>query len=573
MIGVVLYHIGLGFPGGYVGVDVFFVISGYLITGIIVKDLYNGTFSMLDFWVRRIRRILPAVIVTVVASLVIGYLLLPSFEGLAKSSIATTLMVSNMYFWRSPGYFDAASDMQPLLHTWSLAIEEQFYVIFPLILLILFRYINKHTFSVVCLVAGGSLALSCWALVYKPQSCFYLLPTRAWELMAGAGIALMSQPKKTSRIVDEVCACLGVMMIVATMTFYDALTPFPGWMAIPPVAGSAIFIWANLNRQTYAGKLLSMRPLVFIGLVSYSFYLWHWPILVFLKHIVIDVNLAWKMAVLIGSMLLSVLSWKYVETPFRRKGVLSKRSSAFAFAALSSVAVLLMITILDKKRVKADRFNDGLTMLRTDLTRADYQDNETIFIVSDLNEDVAEKMPIFFVWGDSHADMLLHTIGRSARRHGLRGLAHMSHKLPVTGLMRRWKSDDIAHNKDMLRLVINSGTKNLILIARWSLYIDGDPSTEKPNAFYSEGLMKKNDNESEIHLSRSVDLLAEHLEMMARQLQSHGVTIWLIEQIPESNNVLHAHHFYMANKYSHLNSMPEQYTISERDHNQRQANV
>ena len=252
-------------------------------------------------------------------------------------------MAANVFFWLdNMSYFAEASDMKPLLHTWSLAVEEQFYVVFPLLLSLLSKHLRKYTLPIIILIGVLSLALSCWALMHKPGANFFLLPTRAWELLAGAGIALMANQKERSRITAEVAAWLGLLMIAASMLFYNAETPFPGWAAIPPVAGSAIFIWANGRQQTSAGQLLSFRPVVFIGLISYSLYLWHWPILVFIKHVIIDISLPWKLGILIVSLILSVLSWKWVETPFRRKGFLSKRSSAFAFAALSTIGLLLM---------------------------------------------------------------------------------------------------------------------------------------------------------------------------------------------------------------------------------------
>ena len=277
-------------------------------------------------------------------------------------------MAANVFFWLdNMSYFAEASDMKPLLHTWSLAVEEQFYVVFPLLLSLLSKHLRKYTLPIIILIGVLSLALSCWALMHKPEANFFLLPTRAWELLAGAAIALMANQKETSRKTAEVAAWLGLLMIAAAMLFYDAQTPFPGWAAIPPVAGSALFIWANGRQQTSAGQLLSFKPVVFIGLISYSLYLWHWPILVLTKHVIIDISLPWKLGILMISLILSILSWKWVEAPFRRKGFLSKRSSAFGFAALSTVGLLLMSATIWKMNGLPDRYDD-FVLLREDIS-------------------------------------------------------------------------------------------------------------------------------------------------------------------------------------------------------------
>ena len=259
VIGVVLCHIGLGFPGGYVGVDVFFVISGYLITGIIVKDLRAGTFSMLDFWVRRIRRILPAVTVMVVVSLILGYFILEAeqFKALAESSIAQSLMAVNIFFWLdNMSYFAETSEMKPLLHTWSLAVEEQFYVVFPLFLSLLSKHLRRYTLPIIIFIGASSLALSCWALMHKPES--QLLPASHAGLGAAGRSSYRIDGQSKGNVTEN---SRGGGMVRAAddrwrrCSIYDAQTPFPGWAAIPPVAGSALFIWANGRRANKCGAI------------------------------------------------------------------------------------------------------------------------------------------------------------------------------------------------------------------------------------------------------------------------------------------------------------------------------
>jgi peptidoglycan/LPS O-acetylase OafA/YrhL len=583
VIGVVLYHVGLGFPGGYVGVDVFFVISGYLITGIIMKDLHRGTFSMLDFWVRRIRRILPAVTATVIACLILGYLILEAedYEALAKSSVAQSLMAANIFFWLdNMSYFAEASDMKPLLHTWSLAVEEQFYVIFPLFLSLLSKRMRKYTLPAIICIGVGSLALSCWGVIHKPGANFFLLPTRAWELMVGAGIALMPKQKDISGKVAELGAWMGLVMIAAAMFLYDAKTPFPGWTAILPVAGSGFFIWSNNERQTSAGKILALRPLVFVGLISYSFYLWHWPILVFTKHVITDDNLSWKLAVLLVSLIVSIASWKYVETPFRKKGVLCSRSSVFKFAAVSSISLILISSIIWRVNGLPGRYDGDLDLFAEDVT---WKGSEYVGIEKEpvnigllsASDELAAK-PDFVVWGDSHAQVIAFAIDKVAAKHRLKGACYINHsRIPVAGLTTARFSDHITYTELVIKLILESKARNVILVARWSDPIEGKNAAELASAQqkFPSGLMEQGDRISDMSPERTAELLTKHLESTARQLKSKGITVWLIKQVPESNNVSTASEFYRAKRFTYLNDMPAQYTILRNDHERRQMRV
>ena len=575
VIGVVLYHIGLGFPGGYVGVDVFFVISGYLITGIIAKDLRAETFSMLDFWVRRIRRIFPAVTVTVFVSLILGYFILEAeqFKALAESSIAQSLMAANVFFWLdNMSYFAEASDMKPLLHIWSLAVEEQFYVVFPLLLLLLSKHLRKYTLPIIIFIGFLSLVVSCWALMHKPGANFFLLPTRAWELLAGAAIALMANQKEMSLKTAEMAAWLGLLMIAAAMLFYNAQTPFPGWTAIPPVAGTAIFIWANGRQQTSAGQLLSFRPVVFIGLISYSLYLWHWPLLVFTKHVIIDVNLPWKLSILTLSLIVSILSWKYVETPFRKKALLLKKSSVFTFALLST-ACLLLISIVILKGGLPSRHCD-LLLLEEDINwnGNDYCNEATPYVY--IGSEGIDDIPSFCLWGDSHAMAMVATVDKCARKYGLKGIAHTHHsRIPLTGVITDSLRDHDIYSEDVFKFIVNSGVRHVFLVARWSARIEGQNDAElklpRPE-FRTAGLMAPGGNVLEMNPDRTSDLLFENLKLMSHRFKKHDIRVWLIKQVPESNNTETASEFYLAKRFSLLNRMPQQYTTTIESHARRQ---
>lgn len=290
VLAVVLFHAGISsISGGFVGVDVFFVISGFLITTIIVKEIRRGDFSLTVFYERRIRRILPAFFVVMLFSAVVAYsLLLPQdFENFGKSLVAASLSVSNLLFWRESGYFDSTAELKPLLHTWSLGVEEQFYLFFPLLLMFIARFFKQRWTLWIVLIAFSSLLLSAWGAKHQPSATFYLLPTRAWELALGGLLAMGGVPPIHQRFWREIEALLGLGLIVWGISALTPESSFPGLNALYPCLGAALVIHAGSSGPSMVGNVLSWRPLVLIGLISYSLYLWHWPLLVFAKYYLI----------------------------------------------------------------------------------------------------------------------------------------------------------------------------------------------------------------------------------------------------------------------------------------------
>ena len=286
VLAVLFFHADIGCGGGYVGVDVFFVISGYLITGLILKDLDGGQFQLVKFWERRVRRILPAVAVVLLACLATGWFLLFSldFKELGESVLAQALLVSNIYFWRESGYFAQAAEMKPLLHTWSLAVEEQFYLLFPFLLIAFKRFSRKSLVPGILLLCCISFSLSVYCSYRHASVNFYFLPTRAWELLLGSFLAAIPAQRTSTRWLTESLSSGGLLAILCAVFFYGPDTRFPGISALLPCVGAALIIWANDHTLTCVGKLLAIRPVVFIGLISYSLYLWHWPMLVFASY-------------------------------------------------------------------------------------------------------------------------------------------------------------------------------------------------------------------------------------------------------------------------------------------------
>lgn len=345
---VVAFHAGIErLSGGFTGVDVFFVISGFLITKIIldeINDPAGNRFSILEFYKRRILRILPALSVVALATALAAWaIMLPNeFRAAGKSIVATALFLSNVYFWRTSGYFADAAELKPLLHTWSLAVEEQFYVFFPILLMIVARFLGRRFLFWIGLMVAASLAL-CVALTPKdPTTAFFLLPTRIWELGLGALIAAGGVPRVGSERARGLLAWAGIGLIAFGVLALSEADPFPGWNALYPVLGAGLVI--AYGAGTSAGALLSTAPLVYVGRISYSLYLWHWPVIVFYR-------LAWKNVfgpldiafVIALSWLLADLSYRLVEQPFRTRSIRLLPAPRVVLAGVACLAGFLAL--------------------------------------------------------------------------------------------------------------------------------------------------------------------------------------------------------------------------------------
>ncbi|MDP4547780.1 acyltransferase family protein [Marinobacter sp. MDS2] len=340
---VILFHAGFSwFSGGYVGVDVFFVISGYLITTILIDELDKGSFSITRFYERRAKRILPALLfISALCIPFAWFLLLPEqFKDFSQALISIAIFSSNILFWRKEDYFAQDAEENPLLHTWSLAVEEQFYIFFPVLLLLLWRFGRNPVFLTLVIFSFFSLILSEWASKTHPSANFYLLPTRAWELGAGAICAfILSKGKKYG---NNTLSSFGFLLILIPVIIYDENTPFPSFFALPPVIGaSLIIIFGNLDGITK--RILSTRILVSLGLISYSAYLWHQPIFAFARVQSFEPLPYTTMALLsLASLVLAWLTWKFVETPFRNRKTSYFRTSKQVLL-VSACSMLIVI--------------------------------------------------------------------------------------------------------------------------------------------------------------------------------------------------------------------------------------
>jgi peptidoglycan/LPS O-acetylase OafA/YrhL len=339
---VIFFHAGFQvFSGGFVGVDVFFVISGYLITSIILEEKQAGKFSLINFYERRARRILPALFVVMFTSLLLAWLfLLPGdMKIFSQSLVAISGYVSNIFFWRATGYFAPTAETNPLLHTWSLAVEEQYYLLFPIFLSMIWKLRKQWILGLLALVAIISFEIAQWGSLNQPTPNYYLLPSRAWELLIGSLIAFYlftkdSNKNKTEKI-GQLLSLIGLLLIIYAVCAFDKQTPFPGSYALIPTIGTALIILFT-TPQTIVGNLLGRKFLVGIGLISYSTYLWHQPLFAFARYNSIEEPSKVILGGLAGvSLVLGYFSWKYVETPFRNRERI-KRNQIFLFGALCS---------------------------------------------------------------------------------------------------------------------------------------------------------------------------------------------------------------------------------------------
>jgi peptidoglycan/LPS O-acetylase OafA/YrhL len=484
---VLLFHAGLDvFRGGFIGVDVFFVISGYLITSIIHTDLQHRRFSTQKFYARRVCRIFPGLFAVFVSTLIAAYLLLMPEEliSFAKSLRSAVFFVSNIFFMRHLGYFDTPSENHPLLHTWSLSVEEQFYIFFPLLLRIALR---KEKF--LPLACAGltviSFVLSCWATVHSPKSAFYLLPTRAWELLFGSVLALGLVPEVKSRPLHEAFGMGGLALIALGVFGYSRQTPFPGFHALVPCAGAALLIYSGSVRPTWATRILGSKPLVFGGLISYSLYLWHWPLLVFMRLNQPDRPDGFQIFIwLIGSIAVSILSWKYIETPFRGPNMFSSDKKLFSMALvlMTLFAGLTFYFESDhglRSRLPAEvvRVYNGLRDVSP--RRTTCHDDPELKEVTSYDEKCLEgdlsSAPKIAVWGDSFAVELAYAIGELAKR-AQTSIVHISFSScpPVISERLNLGTDCLRHNEKILKhLEKADNIKKIVLIANYDAY----PST------------------------------------------------------------------------------------------------
>jgi peptidoglycan/LPS O-acetylase OafA/YrhL len=491
IISVLMFHANMQpFSGGYVGVDVFFVISGYLITTILAAELEQGTYSIVSFYERRARRILPALFAMLAVTLPFGYMLLNPADLVyfAKSLLGSVLFLANITSYLQSGYFDAASDVKPLMHLWSLAIEEQYYVVFPLLLAAIWRLRLIKVFLAILLCSLTSLGIAEFKLDKDISSAFFYLHSRAWELGVGALLALSMMPQLEARLkfevpltVRQLLAFLGLAMIIFSIVGFGPGTRFPGASALVPTVGAALVI-ACATQHTLVGRLLGTRYLVGVGLISYSAYLWHQPIFAFVRyqspnHLSTPV----LYALILLTLGVAYLSWRFVEAPFRQKGRMTRKTIAIislvGIVFFSAIAIISnakqgfperypkeFSSAFDPPKVKEGKF--------CDFKKLDGFEGLDACVFGDVG-----ATSVVLLYGDSHASSLLGELDEEFKTHHVKGLRvrlqGCDHSIPgmVSGPITNTSADlprVCLRDFDKLLAYLRAYAEGIVVSVRWT---------------------------------------------------------------------------------------------------------
>lgn len=482
VLAVLFYHADIGCGGGYSGVDVFFVLSGFLITGILVKEIKAGTFTYLAFWKRRALRLLPALAAMSLVTAVIGYwILLPSdLTDLGGALIAQPLLLSNVYFSQviNGGYFGDPAEKRPLLHTWSLNVEEQFYLVFPLLLVYLYRhkYFRGNVHQALTSIFVGSLFLSIVMTPYKEAISYFTLPTRAWELALG-GLLVFIPDGKISNIGREAAAWLGLGLIGYSVFFYDDQTLFPGWAALLPCLGTALLIFTGSPGQStiLSRRLLSNPILVGIGLLSYSLYLWHWPIVSYSKYVgLVSVKSRWLG--LFVTFCLGYLSWRLIEKPFQAMKRKANGKLVLGLVLLYALTSAGVGTLYWTQRGFPDSWSEQARILVTAIDDRWYEFNLSLKgDAEDTSGRLGTDTPLssFVLWGDSHAMAYSPAVDELGKQMGLSGLVVTTIGTPpVFDCEMLSESERKIWEKAVLDALATTPSRVVLLSARWQFYRD-----------------------------------------------------------------------------------------------------
>ena len=546
---VIFFHAGFQtFSGGFVGVDIFFVISGYLITSIILAEMEAGTFTLANFYERRARRILPALFVVMALCLPFAWLwLLPQdMQSFSQSLVAVSAFASNVLFWRTSGYFDTAAELKPLLHTWSLAVEEQYYLLFPLFVLLTWRFGKTWILKSLVVVFIISLASAHWGATNKPIFTFFLLPTRGWELLIGGFIAFyfsLGHKQLSHKWLNELGSLIGVVLIAYSIFSFDSKTPFPSLYTLVPTFGAALIIFFT-TPQTNTGKLLGSKIFVGVGLISYSAYLYHQPLLAFAKHRSIDEPSSLLIGLLIAATFcLAYFSWRFVEAPFRKKQRIN-RKQLFTFCVLASFAFALIGLIGHFNKGHTGRFDEITLLAITKLADVNQTsecyatDDKWIAPESSCVKGDKNKIQVALL-GDSHANAIAYELGNSLVANGI-GMRQLTYDgcPPIFDVYRVDSGSKCYLYSDATYNFIaqNKSITHIVFSSRWTLWLNDFGFNNKEGGVesahhwvdvVSEGNWQHNKDEKRRELLKSIYVKS------IRKYMDLGRKVVLIYQVPE----------------------------------------
>jgi peptidoglycan/LPS O-acetylase OafA/YrhL len=545
VIPVILFHIDIGlFTGGYVGVDVFFVISGFLIANILLSDIREDRFSVIRFYERRIRRIFPALFGVLIFSTIAAYFIkFPNdLESFGESLLYTALFSSNYYFMSEGGYFAAPAETMPLLHMWSLSVEEQFYILFPIFLYAMMRYYNKWRAYIVLFLIFMSASYSIYLVSHFPDDAFFSTLSRGWQLLLGAALSILARKSPINQRLAELLSFLGLSLILYCVFFYSSTTPFPGSAALLPCVGTALIIFAGKNNSCAVNRILSTNLFRFPGLISYSLYLWHWPVLVFYGMYSLEpLSALEKVFLLVCVGLISWASWKYIELPFRSRQLLARQKPLFAVGAGVMLISAICGGVLVVSEGLPQRYSPTLNRILA--TENDEPTNEQMacknmrradgfeFRVCPVGKNVNATATVV-VWGDSHAKALLPAIESSASRFGKNGVY-----IGRGGCLSLFGAHQIRQGKDrciqnaeafLAYITEHPEIEQVIVISRWAMYAMGEPyRNEMGNTVYI-----RDKETEELSLEENKRVFARAFRRTMDTLSGLGKKIAVVAQVP-----------------------------------------
>jgi peptidoglycan/LPS O-acetylase OafA/YrhL len=482
VMSVVLNHAGIAlFSGGYIGVDIFFVISGYLITTILIRDIDANEFSIAGFYERRIRRIYPALFATLFFTIVVTLILYDSQSLMAfsKSVVATTFFFSNLHFWTESGYFEGEAQLKPLLHTWSLAVEEQYYIFFPLLVMLIGRFFRPKISHILTGIALLSFGWNIYELKTDPSGAFYFAHLRAWELLIGSILALNPITNDARPVIRNLLSVIGLGMIIVPIFLYSENTIFPGFAAAIPAFGTALIIYSGIKSPTFINKLLSLPPFVFIGLISYSLYLWHWPLTKFTTYYAIEkLTRPERILLLIVIFIVATLSWQFIEKPLRTKKPHTKRYSIFLYATVvMTVTAAVGFFIYSNKGFPNQENLDQASYKNQveEYRECDFGNTANAGVLKFCPLGANTQEPSFLLWGDSHAGAQAKAIQLSASQNGVTGmLTYDSGCPPLIGIEKDKNKECVDYDNMIIEYIENHPELNTVLLAgRWASYAEG----------------------------------------------------------------------------------------------------
>jgi peptidoglycan/LPS O-acetylase OafA/YrhL len=558
VVPVLLFHAGSEFvSGGYVGVDIFFVISGFLITSLLLNDLDNGQFSIARFYERRARRILPALTVVLLSVTAAACATYPPSElaEFGRRLLWTSFFASNFYFWSATDYFAPQAETIELVHMWSLAVEEQFYIFFPLGLWALAIQVKRRWHApLVAAAIALSLALSIYATSTSPLAAFYLTPFRAWELLLGSLLALRVLPPLPGRL-PALASLGGAGLIMVSLLTFSRATAFPGAAALLPCVGAGLIIYAGqTNRVTPVGKLLSTKPFVAIGLISYSLYLWHWPLLVMPSLYLMRPLTSWEAAgALVLATILAFLSWRFVERPFRRHRRAEEKSppstrralvaaSGTVLAAAALGALLVGTSGLPGRVSHEVRAIERAAMSAKEVFQRDDAES-CINGFENFNDRCAGKEASVVVWGDSHA--VQHMPGlravagdRRVVRYGVGGCPPLlgvsfiitpaqDHVNAAPGAWQSARRCAEVNQRTLEAILANEKVELVVLGGAWQFFTEGTKLSTGQGRFAVDGF------EGRLGIKESRQAVEAGLERTVSALRSHGINVLLFADVPE----------------------------------------